>query len=101
MKTCDDIFSCNFVTLIHIVFCEIEKELADPHIGPIDTPVTLVQAGKPKVTHRKFRITPAMSPVTSCIVYYIRKNKEVVSEMIDFQVEEVFENEVWTVSSAN
>ncbi|XP_072038907.1 pregnancy zone protein-like [Amphiura filiformis] len=35
-----------------------------------------------------------MSPVTSVIVYYVRKDNEVVSEMIDFDVQEVFENEV-------
>ena len=68
--------------------------MAEPHIGPIDTPVSLPVAGEPKVTHRKFKISTAMSPLTSVIVYYVRKDNEVVSEMIDFKVEEVFDNDV-------
>ncbi|XP_045203101.2 alpha-2-macroglobulin-like isoform X2 [Mercenaria mercenaria] len=55
---------------------------------------TVIIGGKPSVGEVQFTLTRAMTPTARFVVYYVKKDDEVVADGLNFAVEEIFENKV-------
>ncbi len=68
--------------------------IVEPSDVSEEEPVIIVKPGELNTVQATFTVTPEMMPVTRVMVYYMRKDGEVVADSMTFNVQEVFENEV-------